>query len=1040
MSQDRFQTSREVYHRIRWDPRFDAREFVIGYDAHGEAMEEMPFGAFAPDGEIPWHRVWYFKRGHEMVWDRRERIDRLSSLTFKASEPVAPAPPPPPATSSEAAPRFTPLPSHRYDARANAWVEAEQPVASDARSAPAELTVATFNVLFDLYDPELLATHRRTAATISLLRSVDADVIALQEVTAPFLRALLEKQWVREHYFVSDGPEASTVEPYGQVLLSRYPFASLSQCVFSRDKRIIAGELALPGGSLWVATPHLTSDRDPVRAKARVVQVQALLEWARSLGDEGHEPPDIALVGDFNFGDGAPEVQDFAKAGFVDAWTALRPGDAGYTFDPSRNTLAALTTTSGRRQRLDRVLVHSASGRLVPHEVGLFAEAPLSGSPGPGGDALFASDHFGLSCVLKRNAASVQAPAPVLPRATPRPLAVPLVRQSCLVLVPPEEVWAPIQALRAVHDSKFERWMPHVTLLFPFVPEDSFGEAEALLRDVLRDIEPFEVMLSGFGYFEHSSDVTAWLRPEARPHGALEALHAALAKVFPRGESRGREPEFDFTPHLTVGQLPRAPAATIRRTLATWERDWRPIRFEVSDVCLTSKRGDGPFEIRRRVPLGGRSRPSRSARSSSEEKDVLRAVLSARGEWPSAETRQARQAVVGRLEALCARVGAELLPYGSYLLGTDNAGSDVDAVAVGPASLSREDFAHALTRLVAEQEGPAAARFVADAALPLVKLSLDGVHFDVSYARRPEGVEPCPPTELLARYGERLDTPGFRSLNGWRDTQALLDCVGHEGAGPERFRTVLRAVRSWAKARGVYSHALGYLGGLSWSVLVAWACTHAPREATRSDSGLLAYFFETFSAWQWPRPVTLTSETAGYRTSDRRDLVPVVAPALPPRNTARNVSRSTLQVLRDELSRACAVVRRARADATEAAWAALFEPVDLEAEFPVRLRVSVEAPSPEAREMASGWVLGHLTALVYRLEADRGLFARPFPDTAPEGPFLIGLASREPGGHEALSSRPGSALARTMDEFRASFLEWSHRPSGAALSLGLAPR
>lgn len=192
---------------------------------------------------------------------------------------------------------------------------------------------------------------------------------------------------------------------------------------------------------------------------------------------------------------------------------------------------------------------------------------------------------------------------------------------------------------------------------------------------------------------------------------------------------------------------------------------------------------------------------------------MLRAVLSARGEWPSAETRQARQEVVGRLKALCARLGAELLPYGSYLLGTDNAGSDVDAVAVGPASLSREDFGPALTRLVTEQEGPAAARFVADAALPLVELSLDGVHFDVSYASRPEGVEPCPPTELLARYGERLDTPFFRSLNGWTDRRALLDCEGYEGSGAERFRTVLRAgvpgrvVVVGAGGLGVYARA-----------------------------------------------------------------------------------------------------------------------------------------------------------------------------------------------------------------------------------------
>ncbi|WP_434382114.1 DUF504 domain-containing protein [Melittangium boletus] len=80
MSQDRFQTSREVYHRIRWDPRIDAHDFVIGYDTHGEQLEEVGFTSFVPEGDIPWHRVWYFRRGHERIWDRRERVDRTASL------------------------------------------------------------------------------------------------------------------------------------------------------------------------------------------------------------------------------------------------------------------------------------------------------------------------------------------------------------------------------------------------------------------------------------------------------------------------------------------------------------------------------------------------------------------------------------------------------------------------------------------------------------------------------------------------------------------------------------------------------------------------------------------------------------------------------------------------------------------------------------------------------------------------------------------------------------------------------------------------
>ncbi|MCP3143552.1 poly(A) polymerase [Pyxidicoccus xibeiensis] len=1037
MSQERFTTSREVYHRIRWDPRLDAREFVIGYDAHLEALEEMPFEAFVPDGEIPWHRVWYFKRGRQVVWDRKQRLDLLDSLTPSAEEPapvaaparadVAPAPRAAPAASREAS-GFTPLPAYRFDARTSTWVESSaQADDTRPRPSPEQLTLVTFNVLFDLHDAEKLATERRTPATLAQLQTLDADLIALQEVTAPFLQALLAEPWVREGYWLSEGPGAATVTPYGQVLLSRVPFATLCQRVFTRDKRIIAARLAVAGHPLWVATQHLTSNHAPSGGNARASQVRTLVEWARTLGTQAEEgAPDVVLAGDFNFGDGEPEADAFADAGFVDAWPTLRPGEGGETYDPALNALAATTTTSGRRQRLDRVLVCSPSGRLTAQAVELFGEAPLKGPPAPTGAALFLSDHFGLRCVLRRGDVP-QEPAPSRPRAAR------LVHHTAVVLIPPDEVWEPIQALRRKHDAKFTRWMPHVTLLYPFLPEESFDEVEALLTEALRDVKPFQVTLSGFHHFEHRANVTAWLRPEDKPYGALQALHAKLEQALPECDDQGHKSARGFTPHLSVGQLPRASATDLARTLSAWEKHWRPLTFEAREVCIIRRKGDTPFEVVRRIPLAGKQPRSAPTPEDARATDtLLHAALARHGAAAAPEARAARTAAVEQLQALCTRVGAELHPYGSYLLGTDGAGSDVDAVAIGPASLLREDFARALI----QEAGPASARFVADAAIPLVKLSLGGVSIDLSYASRPEGVDPCPPETLLALHSERLDVPGLRSVLGLADTRGLLDALEHAGAAPERFRTLLRAVKAWAKARGLYSHALGYLGGLSWSILAAWACTRMSEQDAGSDAALLARFFETFSTWRWPQPVTLTPETARYSPDGKRDLLPILAPAAPPRNTARNISRSTSRTLRDELTRAREVVASARAQGTAESWEALFEPLDRTYKPPARLVLAIDAPSPEAREAAAGWVLGHLTALLFRLEGDRRLFMRPLPSPGPHAPFALGLETRNAGHGEVVLRRYGF-LFEAVEDFRTSFHEWNHRPEGTSLRVDL---
>lgn len=78
----RFPTGKQVFDRIRWDEALDPAWFTIGVvDRETESgIAEVPFEAFVPDGDVPWHRLRYFRMGAYVVWDRAERVDRLSDV------------------------------------------------------------------------------------------------------------------------------------------------------------------------------------------------------------------------------------------------------------------------------------------------------------------------------------------------------------------------------------------------------------------------------------------------------------------------------------------------------------------------------------------------------------------------------------------------------------------------------------------------------------------------------------------------------------------------------------------------------------------------------------------------------------------------------------------------------------------------------------------------------------------------------------------------------------------------------------------------
>jgi 2'-5' RNA ligase len=181
-------------------------------------------------------------------------------------------------------------------------------------------------------------------------------------------------------------------------------------------------------------------------------------------------------------------------------------------------------------------------------------------------------------------------------------------RKTAVVVVPPHDLWAPIQALRRQYDRNFRRWMPHITLFYPFRPKTAFEQVVPELARACRRLLPFEVHLRRFGFFVHGSrSATFYLAPE--PSGALKALYLALRVRVPDCNDTAR---FDggFSPHLSLGQARRRDVADMCRR---WQATWRPLAFTLDRIHLIW-RNDPPDDIFRPGPvvhLGPRARPPR---------------------------------------------------------------------------------------------------------------------------------------------------------------------------------------------------------------------------------------------------------------------------------------------------------------------------------------------------------------------------------------------------------------------------------------------
>lgn len=175
--------------------------------------------------------------------------------------------------------------------------------------------------------------------------------------------------------------------------------------------------------------------------------------------------------------------------------------------------------------------------------------------------------------------------------------------QTAVVIIPPQAVWPPIQAIRERYDRQVRRWMPHINLLYPFRPTTAWPALLEPMAARIQPLLPFTLRLAEIRYFRHPSGrCTLWLAPE--PSDVLDALQQALMAVAPECDDVRRH-RGGFTPHLSIGQAPDATTCVaLQREL---QQQWQPITFPVTHVSLIWRNAppDDVFRVGWEVGLKG---------------------------------------------------------------------------------------------------------------------------------------------------------------------------------------------------------------------------------------------------------------------------------------------------------------------------------------------------------------------------------------------------------------------------------------------------
>uniref|UniRef100_S4RDI5 polynucleotide adenylyltransferase n=1 Tax=Petromyzon marinus TaxID=7757 RepID=S4RDI5_PETMA len=315
--------------------------------------------------------------------------------------------------------------------------------------------------------------------------------------------------------------------------------------------------------------------------------------------------------------------------------------------------------------------------------------------------------------------------------------------------------------------------------------------------------------------------------------------------------------------------------------------------------------------------------------------------------------------------------GGKIFTFGSYRLGVHTKGADIDALCVSPRHVERIDFFSTFIEMLKNQEGVKDLRLHPQAHTVLF-LSIE-VHL-------------FPFTLLIIKQQKCLDLDVSLIMNCsasmpvFKLFSTLYTCPTHTNLlflitylTLNTSYDEIPSIPCIHQCRGIYSNMLGFLGGVSWAMLVARTCQLYPNAIA---STLVHKFFLVFSKWEWPKPVLLKQPEEcnlnlpvwdpRVNPTDRYHVMPIITPAYPHQNSTYNVTMSTRTVMVEEFKQGLAITDEILMGKAE--WSKLFESPNFFLKYKHYIVLTASALTEEQHLEWVGLVESKIRILVGNLE------------------------------------------------------------------------